>query len=136
MAAAAVSATKESKCKVTRLTCTHDFEKIGKFIAIVKTQLATSPGNYKDEFPWEKECYNPGYIHYIAHGVRGDGSPIVCGWMVVLPHNDVYGKRMFLIGISTRRTRDMFYGGVGQLLHNTLWRNVCAKATILYTYGH
>jgi hypothetical protein len=116
MAAAAA----ESKCKVARLTCEHDAETLGKFFDIIKAQLAGSPENYKDEFPWEKECYNSGYVHYIAHGVRADGSPIVCGWMVVLPHNDALGKRVYLIGISTRRTRDMFYGGVGQLLHNTL----------------
>lgn len=115
-----MAAPAESKCRVVRLSCAHDAEKLAKFIEIIKTQLATSPENYKDEFPWEKECYNPNYVHYIAHGVRADGSPIVCGWMVVLPHSDAYGKRVFLIGISTRRTRDMFYGGVGQLLHNAM----------------
>lgn len=116
--AAALAATE--RCTVVRLTCKEDLEEIKKFTALVKDQLGKSSENFKDEFPWEKECYNPEYVHYIATGVKGNGSRVVCGWSVVLPHSDAHGKRVYLIGISTRRTRDELYGGIGQLLHNTI----------------
>lgn len=118
--ASAAAAAEAERCTVVRLTCKDDLEEIKKFAALVKAQLGKNSENFKDEFPWEKECYNPEYVHYIAHGLKGNGSRVVCGWCVVLPHSDAYGKRVFLIGISTRRTRDELYGGVGQLLHNTI----------------
>lgn len=120
MAAGASAAAAAPKCNIVRLTCKDDLEEINVFTALVKAQLGKSSENFKDEFPWEKECYNPDYVHYIAHSKKGNGSRVVCGWCVVLPHSDGLGKRVYLIGISTRRTRDELYGGVGQLLHNTI----------------
>ncbi len=106
--------------EVTVLDCSKkkDTKQIAEFSKLVEAQYAAEK-NYVNVFPWIKGCKSP-FIHFIAHTKRKDGRPLIGGWLTLLIMEHEGKDHGYLSEISTRRTKDEHYGGVGQLLHSAM----------------
>lgn len=107
----------EPACKITRYHCKNQEEskKIADLVNTAIAQQTKDPESFIDIFPWLGAC-DLAEIHYVAQ--KADGT--ICGWMSVKEREWKKRKFLYLSEITTIRTIDESYKGVGKRLHDQL----------------
>jgi hypothetical protein len=117
-------------CEVTLYHCPEDQATIARLSSNANAQQGRNSGFSKNIQPWKDLCKND--FHYVA---RDQATGIICGWLTVIMKTFKRTKYIYIVEISTRRIHNNLYGGVGQLLHNTMIQDAArfgAKFVYLY----
>ena len=122
-------------CEVKRLNCSksENVRIIEELAEKAEAQQNRNSGFNSKILPWREGCFHVDR-HYIAQAMEGT----ICGWMTVHLNRITKSKSIyiFISEISTRRTKDEFYGGVGKKLHDTLVADARAEgADFIYLYA-